>query len=82
MGKLLSFKPQPRPLHLSADMIIRTPGKSCDHQRARAVALINRAAIILSELDEDDARVAWLLEDCADLLSDSRLAKLETLLSQ
>ncbi|MDC0357357.1 hypothetical protein OAO01_00945 [Oligoflexia bacterium] len=33
-------------------------------------ALIERAATILSELGEAEHRVAWLLEDCADLLNE------------
>jgi len=36
--------------------------------RARAISLLTRAAQLLSEIDGEERHVAWLVEDCRDLV--------------
>ena len=40
-----------------------------EKKRRVAINLLYEASLILSELQETDQRVAWMVEDCADLLS-------------
>ncbi len=42
-----------------------------DMRRQTAYAMINQAASLLSDLGEKERRIAWILEDCIELLEQS-----------
>ena len=47
---------------------VESKGDKARRYKQRARVLLHQAAALLSELDPSEQRLAWLLEDCADLL--------------
>lgn len=43
--------------------------RAAERQRNKAKVLIYQAASLLGELGEEERRIAWLLEDCIELMN-------------